>query len=240
MEDPQDNAKEDFHRVPPTTSAWDDLIRLWIESGPTGKLLLLLSCLGTSTLLTSLTSTLIEWNALISSMLNFYWDCIRGPITTIARTLTLGRLELSARLVDAALLYATFVAANKRVVGALSERSALVSSLFLSFVVLLPILLIILFYGVGYLLGPFLGYDAVFAAELCSVGVPIGLIVHSLLEHGMELRRLARGEYPEGLTIDSRPLYYRWARMDALRFAAPLFLSFVILAVLASVDRALQ
>lgn len=216
-----------------------EFVDLWTNSGPVGKILWVLACLGASTTLTNLTSIIIEWRGLIAEMLYFYSQYIRDPIATSIKFITFDILRPSGPFIDAILLYFTYFSGEKRVIGKLNERSALNSSLFIMFVIVVPLTFLVIALTAMYFVDRYLLKGVWNYAEAVSVSIPLFMIFMSFYGGIRSLIILGRGKFPEFLVKESHQDYYRYEIGQFIKFATPLLFAFIFLAILASINLSL-
>lgn len=216
-----------------------EILDVWNASGLTGKTLLILACIGASTTLTNLSGIIVEWKGLIAEMLFFYSQYVRDPIATAVRFVTLDYLRPFGPVIDAVLLYLIYFSAEKRVIGKLSERSALNSSMFIEFVIVFPLVFLSLALLVLYLVDRYLVSGVWTYAEIAAILVPLILIFLSFFAQIRYLIWLAKGNRPMGWRPKDQPVLYRWARRDFVNFATPMVFAFLVLALLASINSGL-
>ena len=209
----------------------DELIKLWRSSNGVGKLLMVLACIGASTTLTSLSGIIVEWRGLIAEMLYVYSQYIRTPIADFVNFITLDLLRISGTLIDAILLYLIYFSGEKRVIGKLAERSALNASLFIGFVIVIPVVLLTIVLIILYLLDRYLLSGVWNYSDNIAVMIPIGLIGLSMYQWIRSLIWLSNGNCPEGLVPESQPILYRNEIRQFLQYATPIMFGFLMLAV---------
>jgi len=213
-----------------------EIAKAWNSSGLLGKVLMIFACIGASTTLTSLSGIIIEWKGLIAEMLSFYSQYVRGPIADITRFVTFDLIRPSGLVVDAILLYLIYFSAEKRVIGKLSERSALNSSLFIMTVIVLPIVLLSVLMFVLFVLDKYVMQGIWGNAKNVAIAVPLLMICGSLSQGIRSLVWLAKGNCPEGLVQESQPLLYRREIRQFVQFTTPLAIAFLVLALLTSIN----
>ncbi len=217
----------------------DEFIKLWHSSGGIGKILMILSCIGASTTLTSLSGTIVEWRGLIAEMLYVYSQYIRTPIIDFINLITFDLLRISGALVDAILLYIIYFSGEKRVIGKLKERSALNASLFIMIVIVFPVVLLTVVLIILYLLDRYLFSGSWNYSETIAVMIPIGFISLSLYGWVRSIIWLSKGNFPEGLIPESQPILYRNEIRKFLQYATPIIFAFLMLVVFASINLSL-
>lgn len=213
-----------------------EFIGLWNTSGAIGKILIIFACIGATTTLTNLAGILVEWRGLIANILSFYSQYVRNPIVIVISFVTFDFLRPAGAFIDAMLLYLIYFSGEKRAIGKLNERSALNSSLFIMFVIVVPIvlitiLLLILYLSDRYLVAGLWGY-----AGIISIAIPLLLIALSLYSGIRTLIWLGKGNCPEGLVPESQPEYYRCEIRTFLQFATPIVVAFLSLSIFTSIN----
>ena len=213
-----------------------EITKAWSSSGLIGKALMIFACIGASTTLTSLSGIIIEWKGLIAEMLSFYSQYVRDPIADITRFVTFDLIRPDGLVIDAILLYLIYFSAEKRVIGKLSERSALNSSLFIMTVIVLPVVLLSVLMLVLFLLDKYVIQGIWSNAKNMAIAVPLLFICGSLYQSARSLIWLAKGNCPEGLVPESQPLLYRRVIREFVLFVTPLAIAFLVLVLLTSIN----
>lgn len=216
-----------------------EFVTAWSSFGLFGKVLMIFACIGASTTLTNLAGIIVEWKGLIAEMLSFYSQYVRDPIAASIRFITFGILQPIGLVIDAILLYLIYFSAEKRVIGKLSERSALNASLFIMNVIVAPVVLLSLLLIVLFLVDRYLVHGIWRYSSLVAISIPLFLMGWSLYRWIRSLIWLANGGCPEGLVPESQPLLYRHEIRNFIQFATPMAIAFLVLAVLASINLSL-
>ena len=217
-----------------------EILEVWNTSGWTGRILLVLACIGASTALTSLSQIVLEWKGLIAEMLSFYGHYLRDPIATLIGYVTLGYIRPSGPVIDAVLLYSIYFTAEKRVIGKLSERSVLNACMFIMRVIYVPffsliIALLVLFFLDRYAVSGIWVY-----AEIITIVIPLVMIFWSFFRWIRYLNWLPKGNCYPGLNPKDQPLHYKFGRRDFILFATPMVFAFLVLVLLASINLGLS
>jgi hypothetical protein len=216
-----------------------EILNLWNKAGIIGKLSLIFACIGASTTLTNLAGLILEWRGLIAEMLSFYTQYVRNPIGAIIRFVTFDYLRPFGPFIDAVLLYLIYFAGEKRVIGKLSERSALNASMFIGGVIILPIVTIIILLLALYFVDIYLVSGIWNYAGIISTLIPLIMIFLSITNLTRSLIWLAKGNCPEWLEPESQPRLFQREIREFILFTTPLVVAFVVLAVLASINLSL-
>ena len=213
-----------------------EVIDVWTSSGLTGKVLMVFACIGASTTLTSLTETIIEWRGLIAETLNFYTQYIRNPVAAVISFVTFDILRPSGVFVDAMLLYLIYFSAVKRAIGKLNEASSTSSAFFISFVIMLPFVLLAFLLSLLYLVDRYWIEGAWQHAGTISVVLPLVLITISIYQGILELVWLRKGHFPKSLTPESHPIHYSLTVRKFIQFVTPMVVALLVLLVLTSIN----
>ncbi len=213
-----------------------EFIDIWLDSGPVRRAVLILACIGASTTLSNLAGTIIEWRGLIADMLHYYTQYIRDPIATVINWITFDLLRPVGPFIDAILLYCIYFSGEKRVIGKLSQRSALNSSLFIMYVVITPLAILLIAIAAMYIVDRYLLDGVWMYAAAVSVSIPLIIIVLSFYGGIRSLIMMRRGEFPMCLVNECHHDYYRDEIRKFIDFATPLIFAFIMLAVLASIN----
>ena len=217
-----------------------EITKAWNSSGSIGKILMIFACIGASTVLTNLSGIIVEWKGLIAEMLSFYSQYVRDPIADLTHFTTFGFLRPVGPVIDAILLYLIYFSGEKRVIGQLSERSALNVSLFYMGVIVLPIILLSILMLILFLLDRYMVQGIWNYAKLLAISLPLFFICGSLYQWICSLIWLAKGNCPEWLVPESQPLLYRREIGQFIQFATPIVVAFLVLALLASINLGLS
>lgn len=217
-----------------------EILDMWNDSSPIGKIVAIFACIGASTTLTSLSGIIVEWKGLIAEMLYFYSQYVRDPIASAFRFVTFDFLRPTGPVIDAMLLYLIYFSAEKRVIGKLSERSAINFSMFIGGVILLPFALLSFILLVLFLMDRYLVSGVWIYTDKITMFYFLIWILLSIDGQIRYLKRLSRGNYPEYIVPEDQPMFYRNEIRDFVKFVTPVIIAFLVLVLLASVNSGLS